>query len=467
MSTPQTPLAARARPPRVVVVVALAALGLVLLVSPPLHAQSNDEIQSALQWNLSTPGARSLALGGAFLGLADDATAAYANPAGLAQLPRPEISVEGRAWDFTSRFVDRGHQPATGVTGIGVDVVDGLQFGERRDRNAAISFASYVHGGGRIAWALYRHQLADFEASLLSHGPFAGPRESPGRAVPARSRLQLDIESWGAAAAYRPHAELSLGLALSWQRFHLRSHTDRFDRRDRTGDPFVDGLTGGFFGPADFLPGNVQNTQTLEGDDDDLTGSLGVLWRPAAEWSVGAVYRRGGDFDFRARYVHGPVSDQPGVVERRVGGEGVFHAPDSFGAGVAWRPRDDLVIAFDWDRVGYSALADDLVNVLLAAQGAEDAFSIDDADELHLGAEYQAVTWRLPVAFRVGVWHDPDHRLRYGGRNPVLLARFAPGEDQLHLCGGLGMVLGRAQVDIAFDSSELVDTLSLSTVARF
>src|SRR6185503_5660002 len=101
------------------------------LLATPLLAQSNDEIQSALQWNLSTPGARSLALGGAFLGLADDATAAYANPAGLSQLQQPELSVEGRSWDFTSRFVDRGHQPATGVTGIGVDIVDGLQLGEQ------------------------------------------------------------------------------------------------------------------------------------------------------------------------------------------------------------------------------------------------------------------------------------------------------------------------------------------------
>ena len=84
-----------------------------------------------------------------------------------------------------------------------------------------------------------------------------------------------------------------------------------------------------------------------------------------------------------------------------------------------------------------------------------------------VASDAEPVTWKLPVAFRVGLWHDPDHRLRYGGRNPVLRARFAPGEDQLHLCGGLGVVLGRAQVDLAVDASDLVDTVSLSTVARF
>src|SRR4029078_10630623 len=95
-------------------------------------------------------------------------------------------------------------------------------------------------------------QLADFEASLVSHGPFAGSRETPGPAVPARSPLDLDIEAWGGAAAYRLGSQWSAGLTLSWQRFHLRSFTERFDRRERTGDPLVDGLTGGFFRPPDF-----------------------------------------------------------------------------------------------------------------------------------------------------------------------------------------------------------------------
>jgi long-subunit fatty acid transport protein len=290
--------------------------------------------------------------------------------------------------------------------------------------------------------------------------------------VPARSQLQLEIAAWGGAAAWRLRDDLSVGATLSWQRFELDSLTQRFDRQEQpTGDPHVDGLTGGFFGPADFLPENRLNEQVLRGEDEDLAGSVGVLWRPLSALSVGAVYRRAGDFDFEARYVHGPRAAlrglEPGTVEPSVGGDGIFHAPDSFGAGVAWRPRDDLVVAFDWDRVEYSSLSDDLVNLLLAARGDVRSFTIADVDELHLGAEYQAVTWRLPVSFRLGMWHDPDHRLRYGGVDPVLRARFAPGEDQLHFSGGLGIVVGHAQMDLAFDASKLVDTVSLSTVARF
>src|SRR6267143_1076492 len=66
-------------------------------VAVPLAAQNTDiESLSGLQFNFGNPGARSLGMGGAFLGLADDASAAEANPAGLTILRRPEVSVEGR-----------------------------------------------------------------------------------------------------------------------------------------------------------------------------------------------------------------------------------------------------------------------------------------------------------------------------------------------------------------------------------
>src|SRR5262249_51851891 len=59
-------------------------------------AQSNDEVFLALQWNFSTPGARANGMGRSFIGLADDATAAIANPAGLMNLTRPQVYGEAK-----------------------------------------------------------------------------------------------------------------------------------------------------------------------------------------------------------------------------------------------------------------------------------------------------------------------------------------------------------------------------------
>jgi len=73
------------------------ALALCTLVALPALAQNTDiEALSGLQFNFGNPGARSLGMGGAFIGLADDASAAEANPAGLTILRKPEFSIEAR-----------------------------------------------------------------------------------------------------------------------------------------------------------------------------------------------------------------------------------------------------------------------------------------------------------------------------------------------------------------------------------
>ncbi len=49
-------------------------------------------------------GARAIGMGGAFIGIADDATAASWNPAGLIQLENPELSIVGAYFKRTEDF---------------------------------------------------------------------------------------------------------------------------------------------------------------------------------------------------------------------------------------------------------------------------------------------------------------------------------------------------------------------------
>src|ERR1051325_10035420 len=82
------------------------------LLALPLAAQNTDiESLSGLQFNFGNPGARSLGMGGAFLGLADDASAAEANPAGLTILRKPEFSIEGRNFEEQQLFSTTGTFP--------------------------------------------------------------------------------------------------------------------------------------------------------------------------------------------------------------------------------------------------------------------------------------------------------------------------------------------------------------------
>ena len=68
----------------------------VLLVAPPspAAAQTNERMYEDLDFRFVTPGARAVAMGKTFIGLADDATAAVSNPAGLSNLLEQEFSFE-------------------------------------------------------------------------------------------------------------------------------------------------------------------------------------------------------------------------------------------------------------------------------------------------------------------------------------------------------------------------------------
>ena len=102
----------------------------ILLGGVQLEAQGGP---TTIQFSFSNPGARSLGMGGAFAAVADDATAAFANPAGLTQLTRPEVSIEGRHWSYATPFTVGGRVHGE-PTGIGLDgpIRTGVSEFERR-----------------------------------------------------------------------------------------------------------------------------------------------------------------------------------------------------------------------------------------------------------------------------------------------------------------------------------------------
>ena len=92
------------------------AIGAALLgMSGAAFAITDIENNASIPFNLANPGARSMGMGGAFLGLADDSTAAYTNPAGLTQLVTPEVSAEVRHTEYSLPYVNGGS--ATLVSG--------------------------------------------------------------------------------------------------------------------------------------------------------------------------------------------------------------------------------------------------------------------------------------------------------------------------------------------------------------
>lgn len=491
--------------------VAGVALAVWLAPAEPLAAQLSAGFSVAsFQLNLSNPGARSLGMGGAFTARADDATAAYANPAGLMTLPRPELSFEGRSATFRLPLV--AAEPVVNGFSASTDAGDRVllegtsaaaPLGSPDATDATASFLSLVLPRRPWTFAVFRHQLAKLEATsgvtplppVTTTGAFDFFQATSGE---TRTRARVDVAGYGFAVARSIGPRMSLGVTLIHNEALLdaqRSSTVVETIPDVRGDP---------------QPRRFDFASSVRGEDSDLTVNLGVRVQPGNLWTFGASYREGASFALAELET---IEDFEGPTLFRSLPAADFRLPDVLSAGAAVDASRNLIVSLEWDRVRYSRLRGPaavpvwLANYLAMEPDAIDRlgrFSVDDADELRAGLEYSFWRHRLVPAIRFGVWYDPEHKVRFESsvdcpepavrRENVLVCLvdqdFSPdvqgkvedaavanslellfprGEDDLHLTGGFGIVVrNRLQLDAAVDwvSGDRY-TLSLSGIVHF
>lgn len=418
----------------------------------PVRASAQQAV-IPLQLSFSDPGARSAGLGGAFVALADDATAAFANPAGLVQLLRPEISIEARNWSHSVPYTASGRVEGS-PSGQGLDVTAGLVKGGSTYDATGLSFLSLVWPTGDWSFALYRHQYADLEFSAETQGFFGGGSDCcQERWSDQQMHSKQDIVSHGLSAGYRVSDRFSVGVGVVYFDVSMDSLTTEY-----LWD--VDSETG-FFGPTSFLPDRLALTEYLFIDDSDWTLSGGFLWRPTERWRVGGVYRQGFEVGIGNDIIAGVAVDY-GVPAGAViiQNRGIpIEFPDIFGLGLSYRAMEErLTLSFQWDRVEYSSIPQSM--------GLDDQ-TIDDADEVHFGAEYVFLESTPVVAVRLGAWLDPGHQMYAIVDDPYMQAVLPRDADEWHYTAGLGFATRRFQVDLAADLSDRVNTVSLSAIYNF
>ncbi|PYQ30569.1 MAG: hypothetical protein DMF56_07095 [Acidobacteria bacterium] len=457
-------------------------LALLLLIAIPAFAQNVDiEALSGLQFNFGNPGARSLGMGGAFLGLADDASAAEANPAGLTILRKPEFSVELRNYQEQQLFSTSGTFP---------DVVR-TPFTHYSNR-VNVSFASAVFPVKKFTFGVYYHEPLNNQGGGIVAPTFnqtTGRQETktPNFFLPAGggnpiteaacdalrnsthnpsacfefridpfiSALDVRQRTFGIAGAWQIHPKFSIGATARYQRFREAAFTFRFTQ--------------------DFDPSTVSVQATAKTNNgeveieevSDVTFAVGFKYAPSDKLSFGGVYKQGPKFK-TPLFFSGAVTNFDFLQVA----ETTFHIPDIMGVGVSFRPIPVLTINADAVHVKYSNLTDDFVASVADVRSLQgDPFQADDVTELRLGAEYFFAT-KIPVAIRAGFWRDPAHSVTWKG--PVNRADFIAeallfpkGEAQNHVSVGAGLAWPRFQIDAAYDSSDTFKVASLSMVARF
>jgi long-subunit fatty acid transport protein len=456
-----------------------------LAAAAPAVGQGSEDVNAG-QFDFSLPGARSLAMGGAFIALADDATSAYSNPAGLIQLGRPEVSIEYRGWNFDATATDRGHAFGS-PRNVGFDTIAGLESEAFPSSTSGVSFASLVYPRSRWAAGLFAHRFPKFETTKDIQGAFfncsGGTLETNtapycqsfivdtdgiDRVQPKIQQIKIGLWSAGGTVSFELLPGLSLGWSGLYYSFSIDSTNQVFSVYD---DPFWVNNPQGLKRPEDL---DLLSTQL--GDDHAFAWNGGVRWS-FGPWVLAGAYRRGPSFEYVNTVRSGPMHRQvcPGNVcnEETVG----FKVPDTFAGGIAFRPSPPWTVTFQYDFVEFTDLQPRQSSGLQggAAATVNAGLKIEDAHRFRLGAEYLKVfAGGQVLALRGGVWHATSHRTFFeadpqtGLPYPQYAMLFPRGEAQTHGSAGIGFVLQpHFQLDAAFDLSEIDHTLSVSTIFKF
>ena len=420
-------------------------------------ATAQSTAQVPLEFDFLNPGARSVGLGGAFSAVADDATAAFTNPAGLVQLVDPEISFEPRLLVTSSRFLAGGR--LSGVkTGEPPDTESGPVYKSDVDTRLVPSFASAVFPLRNWAAAFYYQQVTKTDNTLLNQGAFE--RLTFGNELTDRSRddalegtRRISLASAGASVGRRVTPAFAVGAGVILQRLSLDSAFARY------------GYSTTIFGPFDRTRVDARQTQ--------YSRSWGVGWQLGATQTVGSTVRLGAVVRAGSapKFEQVDSSEQLGRVERH----GRFRIPHVFAVGGVWQPRDNVAVITELTRIFYSRLKQDYVDFQTLASGTAEQVRLDDGYEFHVGTEWTIVKEapRISPILRFGTWFDPEHAVRYVQRantpGEIRLAAALPGTTgRWHYAGGLGLPLSnRLELNTGADVSNRSATFSVSMIVRF
>ncbi len=454
----------------------------ICVVALPLAAQNTDiESLSGLQFNFGNPGARSLGMGGAFLGLADDASAAEANPAGLTILRKPEVSLEVRSFQEQQLFTTSGtfpdlqrtafnhfsHRPSFASAVIPIkNFTIGVYFHEAlRNQGAGEVIPVRNKLSGAVITNVPNFFLpkngtpvskSECEAIRKRANDFFACLEYT--ILPFLSALSVQERTFGLAGAYN-FGKISVGGTVRYQKLNEAAFTFRVTP------------SGDFSSIAVQATSDITQANENAKDVNKLTFSGGVKWTINDKISAGAVYKKGAKFATPTFAANADTNFEFVKIVDPVRGESTFHIPDVYGLGVSVSPISVLKVNADAVRVTYSNLVDNFVSLNADVRAIDKAFKANDVVELHLGAEYFFLT-KIPFAVRAGVWRDPAHSVQYSGPlvDPNAVADailFPKGSTQNHISVGAGLAWPRFQLDAAYDHSAHYRVGSISVVGRF
>jgi photosystem II stability/assembly factor-like uncharacterized protein/long-subunit fatty acid transport protein len=340
-------------------------------------------------------GARAVGMGGAFIGIADDATAASWNPGGLIQLERPELSIVGD-YNYRKEEFSSSSHPEIGNTG------------EVDDQELNYFSATYpFHFYRNMVVSLNYQRLYDFKRSFDHRYDYS----SAGLNLEQYKAFSQDgyIGALGLAGAVQITPKLSLGLTFNiW--------TDELFWENGWEEAYTEHGVGSIGGAPVTIDTRIEDKySSFRG----INANFGLLWNITNYLTIGAVVKTPftahlcHEFSFVQTQTYGAPLDTTSTIQQSIKEDVELDMPLSYGIGLAWRFSDAFSIDLDVYRTDWSEyyLTDDQGNEFSPIDGRPKYQSqVKDTTQIRIGGEYLFIKQKknMVIPIRAGFFYDPE-----------------------------------------------------------
>jgi long-subunit fatty acid transport protein len=370
-------------------------------------------------------GARAQGMGGTFIAVADDATAASWNPAGLIQVEKPEVSLVGA-------YVDRKEEFSSD-TSPEINNTGDVSYSDVNYASATLPF----HWHKNLVVSLNYQRLFDFKREFQYQRNLTAP------GVDLNQRISYDQDGYvsaiGIAGAIEITPTLSLGATVNiW--------TDQMGYDNGWTENYSEVAEGSQSGVPVTINTSIQDRyEQFRG----INFNLGLLWDSGKWGTFGAVVKTPFTatiqhrFNFNQTTTYGdPVNSEnvtgPITVEEQVD----LDMPISYGLGWSRRFQDILTLGIDIYRTewGDYSLTNDQGEEFSPIDGRPKGQSnVDATTHVRIGAEYLFLMpeRHMAVPVRAGLFYDPEPS--EGSPN-----------DVFGFALGTGLTFERCSLDVAY-----------------
>jgi len=367
-------------------------LGFTIFIIPNISsAQVFPRIEIPSSMTPVGSGARALGMGGAFIAVADDATAASWNPGGLTQLETPEVSVVGAYFDRTesNNFgTNTSANDEQNIANYNINYLSAAYPFTFLNRNMIVSAShQYLYDFSRELE--YPNSYSDISTTYNATGDV---------------HHEGGLSAIGIAYGIQVTPRFSFGITFNFWQDGVYDNELKMDVNERG--------TGSASG--NYYISNIQYIDTYSYKGFNV--NMGALWNISNQLTFGLVIKTPFTADLTHKSNLEIEIDFPTVPElnqyyQSTSEDNVeLDIPMSYGIGFAYRFSDNLTASFDiyrteWDDFTLTNEDGDETSPI-TGEPIEEA-DIDPTNQIRTGIEYLHITNTYVIPVRGGLFYDP------------------------------------------------------------